>query len=179
MKQMKYIWVQVVKKEEMAIWIFLDRKSNFRYLNGYWKSSWIAQVPTSIIENRNPSMLPLTNGLFQLLDDKSCYDILKKTTTTLMKKVMSSKNLWNAFTAFFVSLNARNNCYTLSTVLYPIHSIENEISFISNLWRFNSIVIGELSFEQNYCDLFWNSSFQYCFILSTTWVCIGLNAVFS
>ena len=139
MKQMKYIWVQVVKKDEMAIWIFLDRKSNFGYLNGYWKSSWIAQVPTSIIENRNPSMLPLTNGLFQLLDDKSCYDFLKKTTTTLMKKVMSSKNLWNAFTAFFVSLNARNNCYTLSTVLYPIHSIENEISFISNLWRFNSI----------------------------------------
>ena len=94
MKQMKYKWVQVVKKEKMAI-------SNFRYLNGYWKSSWIAQVPTSIIENRNPSMLPLTNGLFQLLDDKSCYDFLKKTTTTLMKKVMSSKNLWNAFTAFF------------------------------------------------------------------------------
>ena len=58
MKQMKYIWVQVVKKDEMAIWIFLDRTSNFRYLNGYWKSSWIAQVPTSIIENRNPSMLP-------------------------------------------------------------------------------------------------------------------------
>ena len=94
----------------MVFRVFLDRKADFGYLNGYWKSLWIAQVPTSIIENRNPSTL--TNGLFQLLDDKSCYDFLKKTTTTLMKKVMSSKNLWNAFTAFFVSLNARNNCYT-------------------------------------------------------------------
>ena len=96
-------------------------------------------MPTSIIDNRNPSMLRLQMGYLNCLMTKVVMTFWKKTTTTLMKKVMSSKNLWNAFTAFFVSLNARNNCYTLSTVLYPIYSIENEISFISNLWRFNSI----------------------------------------
>ena len=78
-------------------------------------------------------------GYFNCLMTKVVMTFWKKLPRLWWKKLCRLKTCEMLLLHFFVSLNARNNCYTLYTVLYPIHSIENEISFISNLWRFSSI----------------------------------------